>query len=398
MLNDFEVCIGTRFIFGKDVKSKVGEQLKKMGIGRVLIHHDSGQFLYDSGLLECVKNALAASGIVITELGGVLPNPRLSLVREGIAIAKREKCDMIFAIGGGSAIDSAKAIALGAVGDDVWSYFTGERRPKAALPIAAFVTCPAAGSESSAVTVINNTDVGEKLLVSNELVRPVIAFMEPEITFSLPKFLTACGIADMFSHVCERYFSATEEIGVMDRMAEGVLKTIVELGQRALSEPDNYNVRAELMWIATIAQNNTLGLGGGQDWATHELGNELSALYDTPHGATISIIMGAWMRYVHKKAPRRFCRYAKKVFDVEGEKLSEQEAALQGIIKTEEFFRQLGLPTSFADFSIPDDGIEAMLDRIVFCAPDNAIGDVMRLNRQSCREIYELALKNNESL
>ena len=388
MLQDFNICIDTKFVFGKDAQNQIGRELKQMGIHKVLIHHDNGKFLYDTGLLEQVEQ----EGIETLELGGVQPNPRLSLVREGIALAKKEQVDLVLAIGGGSVIDSAKAIGLGAVTDtDVWEFFTGNAVPERSLPTGVILTCPATGSESSAVTVVNNTDVGMKLLVSNPVVRPAIAFMNPELTYSLPKFLTACGVVDMFSHVCERYFTPDSEIGVIDRMSEGILKTLVEIGPKVLEEPSNYSYRAEIMWIGTIAHNNTVGIGRIQDWATHEIGNELSALYDTPHGATLSIIMGPWMRYIYQKSPERFARYAKEVFGVEWTKENTLEAAYAGILKTEEYFRSMGMPVSFGDFKVPTDEVEKMLDRIAFRGEDDSIGGIVRLNREDCRRIYEMA-------
>lgn len=392
MLQDFNICIDTKFVFGKDAQNQIGRELKQMGIHKVLIHHDNGKFLYDTGLLEQVEKLLEQEGIETLELGGVLPNPRLSLVREGIALAKKEQVDLVLAIGGGSVIDSAKAIGLGAVTDtDVWEFFTGNAVPEKSLPTGVILTCPATGSESSAVTVVNNTDVGMKLLVSNPVVRPAIAFMNPELTYSLPKFLTACGVVDMFSHVCERYFTPDSEIGVIDRMSEGILKTLVEIGPKVLEEPSNYSYRAEIMWIGTIAHNNTVGIGRVQDWATHEIGNELSALYDTPHGATLSIIMGSWMRYIYQKSPERFARYAKEVFGVEWTKENTLEAAYAGILKTEEYFRSMGMPVSFGDFKVPTDEVEKMLDRIAFRGEDDSIGGIVRLNREDCRRIYEMA-------
>lgn len=392
MLQDFNICIDTKFVFGKDAQNQIGRELKQMGIHKVLIHHDNGKFLYDTGLLEQVEKLLEQEGIETLELGGVLPNPRLSLVREGIALAKKEQVDLVLAIGGGSVIDSAKAIGLGAVTDtDVWEFFTGNAVPERSLPTGVILTCPATGSESSAVTVVNNTDVGMKLLVSNPVVRPAIAFMNPELTYSLPKFLTACGVVDMFSHVCERYFTPDSEIGVIDRMSEGILKTLVEIGPKVLEEPSNYSYRAEIMWIGTIAHNNTVGIGRIQDWATHEIGNELSALYDTPHGATLSIIMGSWMRYIYQKSPERFARYAKEVFGVEWTKENTLEAAYAGILKTEEYFRSMGMPVSFGDFKVPTDEVEKMLDRIAFRGEDDSIGGIVRLNREDCRRIYEMA-------
>lgn len=393
MLQDFNICINTQFVFGKDAHKQVGKELKKREIKKVLIHHDDGKFLYDTGLLETVKKELEEEGIQTLELGGVLPNPRLSLVREGIEIAKREGVDFVLAIGGGSVIDSAKSIALGAVTDgDVWDFFIGKSVPSKSLPTGVILTCPATGSESSAVTVVNNTELGMKLLVSDPIIRPEIAFMNPELTCSLPKFLTACGVTDMFSHVCERYFAPDDEIGVIDRMCEGILKTLVDIGPKVLNDPSNYSYRAEIMWIGTIAHNNTVGIGRTQDWATHEIGNELSALYDTPHGATLSIIMGAWMRYTYKKKPERFARYAREVFGVEWDGTNTLDAAYQGILKTEEFFKGMGMPISFHEFNIPTDKIEEMLDRIAFNGEDQAIGGLVRLNREDCRNIYKLAL------
>ena len=309
-------------------------------------------------------------------------------------MAKKEQIDFILAIGGGSVIDSAKAIGLGAAADtDVWDFFTGQRQPERTLPVGVILTCPATGSESSAVAVVNNTEVGKKLLISHPVVRPVLAVMDPELTCSLPKFLTACGIVDMFSHVCERYFSPDEEIGVIDRMAEGILKTLTELEPKVLEEPSDYSARGELMWIGTIAHNNTVGIGRVQDWATHEIGNELSALYDTPHGVTLSVVMGAWMRYVYRKKPMRFARYAREVFGVEWDGTNALEAAEKGIEMTETFFQKLGMPVSFEEFQIPTDRIEDMLVRIAFCGEDCSIGGIVRLNREDCRNIYELAKK-----
>lgn len=261
MLQDFNICIQTQFVFGKNAQNQIGSELKKRGVKRVLIHHDNGEFLYATGLLESISRNLEKEGISWVELGGVLPNPRLSLVYEGIEIAKKEDVDFVIAIGGGSVIDSAKAIGLGAViKGDVWDFFTGAAVPESSLPVGVILTCPATGSESSAVTVVNNTEEGKKLLVSHPLVRPVIAFMNPELTCSLSRFLTSCGVIDMFSHVCERYFTPDDEIGVIDRMSEGILKTLVDLGPRVLKEPRNYSYRAEIMWIGTIAHNNTVGV------------------------------------------------------------------------------------------------------------------------------------------
>lgn len=392
MLCDFDICIQTRFVFGKDAEKKIGRILKNNGTKKILIHHDNGKYLYDTGLLEELQSQLEENEIAYIELGGVLPNPRLSLVREGIELVKREQVDLILAVGGGSVIDSAKAIGLGAVSEgDVWSYFTGERTPEKTLPVAVLLTCPATGSESSMVAVVNNTDENRKLLVSNPVLRPEYAFMNPELTYSLPGFLTACGVTDMFSHVCERYFAPDDEIGVIDRMSEGILKTLVDVGPKVLEDPKNYAYRAEIMWCGTIAHNNTVGIGRMQDWATHEIGNELSALYDTPHGATLSIIMSSWMRYVYQKKPERFARYAREVFGVSWDGTNTLQAAEEGIRQTEAYFIRMGMPISFHEAKVPTDRIEDMLDRIAFRGEDNCIGGIVRLSREDCRNIYKMA-------
>lgn len=395
MLQDFDISIGTHFVFGKKAQEKIGEELNKRKVKKVLIHHDNGKFLYDTGLLQNIITDLNAFGIKSIELGGVLPNPRLSLVREGVNLVRKERIDFILAIGGGSVIDSAKAIGIGANSEnDVWDYFTGKEEPSGTIPVGVLLTCPATGSESSSVMVVNNSEEGKKLLVSHPSVRPIIAFMNPELTYSLPKFLTACGITDMFSHVCERYFTSDNEIGVIDRMCEAILKTLVDVGPKVLQNPKKYSYRAEIMWIGTIAHNNTVGIGRTQDWATHEIGNELSALFDTPHGATLSIIMGAWMRYVYKQNPERFARYAQEVFGIEWNKDNTIEVAYQGILETEKFFKSLDMPISFQDFNlqIDDSTIEKMLDQIDFRGEDNSIGGIVRLNREDCKKIYEMSL------
>lgn len=395
MLQDFDISIGTHFVFGKNAQNRIGEELKKRNVKKVLIHHDNGKFLYDTGLLKSIVEDLKKFEIKSIELGGVLPNPRLSLVREGVDLVRKEKVDFILAIGGGSVIDSAKAIGIGAGGEnDVWDYFIGKEEPFCTIPVGALLTCPATGSESSAVVVVNNSEEGKKLLVSHPSVRPVIAFMNPELTYSLPKFLTACGITDMFSHVCERYFTSDNEIGVIDRMCEAILKTLVDVGPKVLQNPKKYSYRAEIMWIGTIAHNNTVGIGRTQDWATHEIGNELSALFDTPHGATLSIIMGSWMRYVYKQHPERFARYAQEVFGIEWNKKNTIEVAYQGILETEKFFQNLGMPISFREFNldIDDDKIEQMLDQINFYGEDKSIGGIVRLNREDCKIIYKMSM------
>ena len=392
MLNNFDFCVYTNFIFGKDVHERLGKEIRNMNINSVLIHHDNGMYLNNNNFLINIKNDLKDNGIKVYELGGVLSNPRLSLVYDGVKLVKRENITFILAIGGGSVIDSAKAISAGAMyNGDVWDFFSKGKSIEQALPIGVILTNPATGSESGAVSVINNEKLGQKYMAISPLIRPKIVFMNPELTYSLPKFHTACGIVDMFSHVCERYFTPEDEIGMIDRMAEGILKTIVDIGSKVLKQPDCYEYRAEIMWIGTIAHNNTVGVGRTQDWATHEIANELSALYDTPHGVTLSIIMPSWMRYTYKKKPERFARFANQVFDIPWDGQDTEVAAMKGIIATEEFFRSLGMPTSFHEYNIPTNEIDKMLDRILFRGDDNTIGGMVPLNRKDVQAIYEMA-------
>lgn len=391
MMRDFEFWVNTRFIFGKGVHGQAGDVLGKMGVTRLLLVHDDGKYLYETGLLDSVKADLGHSGIAVRELSGVKPNPRLELVYEGIKLAKEEGTEFILAIGGGSVIDTAKAIGAGALYDgDVWDFFSKGVRVRESVPVGVILTCPATGSESGDVSVINNTKLGQKLLTSSQALRPVLAFMNPELTMTLPAFVTACSVADMFSHVCERYFTPDDEIGVIDRMAEGILKSLAELGPALVECPGNYDYRAQVMWIGTIAHNETVGIGRIQDWATHVIGNELSALYDTPHGVTLSVIMGSWMRYVYKYHVERFARYAHEVFGVSKD-LEPEKAAVEGIAATEAFFRSMGLPVSLREAGIHDCDYERMLDLIQFGGEKQTIGGMTPLNREDVRKILEMA-------
>lgn len=398
MMRDFEICINTKFVFGRGAHEKAGEMLKQMGVSRLLLHHDDGKYLFDTGLLEDVKQDLERCGINCWELSGVKPNPRLDLVYEGIRLVKDKEIDFILAIGGGSVIDSAKAIGAGALYEgDVWDFFSKGVRVRESIPVGVILTCPATGSESGDVCVINNEKLGQKLLTSSQVLRPVLAFMNPELTMTLPAFVTACSVADMFSHVCERYFTPDDEIGVIDRMSEGILKTLAELGPVLMKDPENYNYRAQIMWIATIAHNETVGIGRIQDWATHEIGNELSALYDTPHGVTLSVIMGSWMRYVYKTHVERFARYAYEIFGVSRQVEAEQ-AALEGIAATEKFFKSMGLPVNLKEAGITDCDFDTMLDHINFRNGNETIGGIASLSREDVRRILEMAVGDSAEL
>lgn len=392
MLNDFDIQIATRFVFGRGTEDRCGDEVRSLGVSKVLLHYDGGDYLEASGLLERVREGLRAAGIEFVELGGVQPNPRLELVYEGISLCREHDLGAVVAIGGGSSIDSAKAIGLGAASErDVWDYFLGKAEPNKTLPVVAILTCPASGSESSQVVVVNNEKEHAKLLVSHPVVRPAVAIMDPELSVTLPARQTACGLVDMFCHVCERYFTDDADFGILDRMSEGVLRSIVEVAPRLMENLDDYGMRSEMMWAATVAQNNSLGMGRNQDWATHALSNELSALYDIAHGATISAVMASWMRYVRSSNPERFARFGREVFGVDPA-LDVDAAGKAGIDACERFFSSLGMPVSLGEVGVGEDGIEPMLDKIEFFGDDCAIGSVRRLKREDCAEIFRMSL------
>ena len=397
MIEDFTICLNTKFVFGRDSEQRVGEEFAALGVRRVFIHHDDGPYLLESGLLDVIRSSLAHASIDYVELGGVKPNPSLDLVRMGIDIVRQRHVDAVLAIGGGSVIDSAKAIALGSAMDkNVWDCFTGTSPLEDALPIGVVLTCPASGSESSQVAVISDDVTHRKLTLSHPILRPTLAFLNPALSASLPSWPTACGIVDMYSHLCERYFSADPEIGVTDRMIEGALKTLLEQGPKCLADLSDYDARAQLMWIGTLAQSNILGVGRSQDWSTHLIGNEISALYDTPHGATLSIIMPAWMRVSARRNPWRFALYARELFHV-SDLLHEHEQIREGIVQTIRFFRNLHMPVSFADLNLSEPDIDRMVGNIPFHGPDHAIGSVARITADDCRMIYGFAIRDTQT-
>ena len=390
MLNDFSICISTCFVFGHDAETRVGERLEADGIKKVLLCRSSDSFLFETGLLDRVKKSMTERGIEVFELDGIVPNPRLTKAYEGIELAKKNDVDMIIALGGGSVIDTAKTVACGAVNDcDVWEFFTGGKKPEKALPVSVILTLPATGSESGAVAVINNDEEHIKALTSADCLRPRYAFMNPGLGCTLPEKITACGIADMLSHSMERYFTDDDELNCIDYMAEGVMKAIVTFGRLVMQHPKEYRYRAEVMWLGTVAQNNTIGVGKNQDWSSHNIGNELSALFDTPHGITLTIITPAWMEYVYKDHLWRFARFARTVFDVN--EPDDEKAALEGIRLTTEFFKELKLPTSFAEGGVPVDRMDEIAEMASHEFGTDKIGIFKVLDKEDILKILDIA-------
>lgn len=386
---DFNFGVPTNFIFGKDTHKKVGETIKGMGYKKVLVNY-GGTFLQETGLLDVILNSLKGSGLEVVELDGVLPNPRLSLVYKGIEICRKENIDIVLAIGGGSTIDTCKAIAAGVKYDgDVWDYYRTGAPVLEALPIGVILTIPASGSESGCGSMITNEDGNLKRGAGGPGLYPKFAICNPELTYSLPTVQTACGIADMYTHVCERYFSNTPDTYIIDAMDEGFFRSLMEVAPKLLADPNNYDLRSEVMWMGTIAHNDTLGIGREQDWGTHDMGHEISGMYDTTHAFSMAIMLVAWMRYVYRHDVDRFVRYAKYAFGINVEGRDKEEVALEAIDRTEQFMKSIGMPTRLSDIDIDDSKFEEMADKALI--GKEYIGNFVRMKKEDIIKVYELA-------
>lgn len=389
-MQNFRFICPTNFIFGKDTENTVGEEIKKYG-KKVLLHYGGGH-IKKNGLYDRVMENLKKHKIEVIELGGVKANPDIGLVREGVEICKKENIDCILAVGGGSVIDSAKAIGIGVYYDgDVWDFFAKEIPVKKMLPLGVVLTIPATGSEASNTTVVTNLENGHlKRALSHDDLRPDFAVMNPELTYTLPPYQTAAGGVDIMSHVFERYFTLEPNCDLTDRLCEATLKTMIKQLPKVLKHPDNYEARAEVMWTGTIAHNGILGIGRSEDWGSHMLAHELSAFYDMTHGATLAIIIPHWMEYVYQTDIQRFVKYAVDVWGIENDIFHPEETALKGIQKTKEFFQTLGMPVSFEDAGIDGEKIEEMAEN---CTKNGAVGGFVKLKKEDCIKIYEAALK-----
>ncbi len=378
-MENFTYQCGTKIIFGRGTEKFAGEETKKIG-GKVLLHYGTGSAIR-SGLYDKVTDSLKKAGVSFIELAGVVPNPRLALVNEGIRICRENGIGAILAIGGGSVIDSAKAIAAGVCyNGDVWDIFEKHAPIEKALPLGVVLTIPASGSESSPDMVITN---GRKLAAGSNLLRPAFAIMNPELTFTLPPYQTSCGVADMMAHIIERYFTTTRHVDLTDKLCEATLRSIIRNARLVMKKPDDYDSRAELMLAATVAHNGSLGLGREEDWASHRIEHELSAIYDIAHGAGLAVIIPAWMKYVYKHDGKRFEQFAKEVWGIERE-----EAALAGIEATKNFFGEIGLPTTLKELKIDGTKLEEMAEQ---CTKKGPLGSFVKLNAADVLKIYEMA-------
>lgn len=388
-MENFTYCTPTKYVFGRDAESHAAEELKNINIGRVLVVYGGGSVIR-SGLLARVISVLDNAGIFHRELGGIQPNPTDPKVREGIGMCRRDKIEGLLAVGGGSVIDTAKAIAAGVPYDgDFWDFWAGKSVITEALPVGVILTIPAAGSEGSGNSVITLLDGLHKISLRTDYwLRPKFALLNPELTFTLPPEQTAAGIADMMAHIFERYFSPTADVEITDRVSEGVLKAIIEEAPKVMADPCDYQARANIMWSGTLAHNGICGTGRKEDWASHAMEHEISAVYGVTHGAGLAVVMPAFMTFMAAHAPAKGAQLARRVFDVV--ETDDRKAALEGIERLKAFFASLGLPLTFSRLGIENPDVE-LLVRKLHENKGEIIGGYYPLGAKETAEIYNLA-------
>jgi len=389
-MENFTFYSPTFFVFGKDTENQTGEYVRKFGGSKVLIHF-GGSSAKKSGLLDRVEASLKKEGISFIELGGVKPNPRSGLVYEGIELCKKEKIDFILAVGGGSTIDSAKAIAAGVVYDgDFWDFYMGKPIENA-LPIGTVLTIAAAGSEGSPDSVITKEEGMFKRGASGNAIRPKFSILNPALTQTLPPHQTAAGITDIMAHLYERYLTNTKEVEVTDRLIEALLLSMKHEGPRVIADPNNYEARANIMWAGMMAHNNSCGVGRSQDWNSHNIEHELSALYDCAHGAGLAVTMPAVFKYVMNHNVMRFAQVATRVWGCQMDFEHPEVTALEGINAFQNFLVSLGMPKNFAELGAKEEDIPKLVE--VLCRGDGRTGTVggfVSLNEDDCTKIYKM--------
>ena len=390
---DFKYFTPTKVLFGKNTEDKVAELVQEFGGKKVLIHYGGGSVIR-SGLMQRVTDKLDAAGIKYVKLGGAVPNPHLSLVYEGIELCKKEGVDFLLAVGGGSAIDSAKAIGYGLMNEgDVWDFYDYKRQAKASMPLGVILTLAATGSEMSDSSVITKEEGLVKRGYSSNFGRPKFAILNPELTMTLPDYQTACGCADIMMHTMERYFTNGGNMEITDSMAEALLRTVKENAKILARDPKNYDARAEVMWAGSLSHNGLTGCGNdGGDWMTHKLEHELGGLYDVAHGAGLAALWGSWARYVYKNCLPRFKRYAINVMGIAPDAGTDEEIALKGIEAMEDFYREIKMPTNLREL-----GVEATDDDLKLMAHKCAVGvnggkgSARFLKEEDMLEIYKMS-------
>ena len=392
-MENFAYYTPTKVVFGKDEEKNVGKLAKDFGAKKVLIHYGGGSAVR-SGLIDKIKTSLTEENISFVELGGVKPNPRLSLIYEGIKLAKENSIDFILAVGGGSVIDSAKGIGYGVANpdiEDVWDLYIGKKKTQKCAPIGVILTIAAAGSEMSSGSVVTKEDEQLKRSYGCDNARPKFAIMNPELTYTLPKYQIACGVVDIMMHTMERYFSPVGNLELTDTIAEGLLRTMIKYGKLSLENPYNYEARAEIMWASSLAHNGLTGCGGIGDWSTHQLEHDLGGVYDIAHGAGLSAVWGSWARYVYKENPKRFVQFAENVFGIE--KIgTDEDVAIKGIEAMENFYKDIEMPISISEtgINLSDEDVEMLAEK---CSNNGTryIGSFKKLFKEDMAKIYSMA-------
>lgn len=390
-MDNFEFYSPTEFVFGRERENEVGAYVRKYGGSRVLIHYGSGSAV-KSGLLDRVKKSLEAQGIFYTELGGVKPNPRDTLIYEGIEICRRDNIDFILSVGGGSCIDSAKGIAAGVPYDgDFWDFYEDKAQITKAVPIGTVLTIAAAGSEGSAATVVTQEKTKLKRDAAADILRPRFSILNPELTCTLPPYQTACGATDIMAHVFERYFTNTSDVEITDRLCEAVLLTMVKEVPEVIADPGNYQARANIMWAGTVAHNDIVGVGRSQDWNSHNIEHELSGLYDCAHGAGLAVIMPSWMEFVMNHNVMRFAQAAVKIWGCQMNFEYPEKTALEGIRRFRRFLHDIGMPINLAELGAKEEDIPALVKNMGLNG--GRTGGFVQLSEEDITEIYNIAAR-----
>lgn len=391
-MNNFTFYSPTYFVFGKGQENNTGKYVKRFGGTKALIHYGGGSVVR-SGLLDRVKASLNNEGIAFVELGGVKPNPRSGLVYEGIELCKKENVDFVLAVGGGSTIDSSKAIALGAVYDgDFWDFYSG-KAVKNALPVGTVLTIAAAGSEGSTGSVITKEEGMLKRSAGGDVLRPVFSIMNPELTQTLPAYQTACGVTDIMAHLFERYFTNTKDVEVTDRVIEGLLMTMIHEAPKVIANPNDYEARANIMWAGMMAHNNCCGVGREQDWASHDMEHELSALYDCAHGAGLAVVFPAWMEYNMHHDVMRFAQLANRVWGCAMDFQHPEITAKAGISAFRAFMKSIGMPQTLAELGGKEEDIPYLAHTAAYGNGNGGtLGSFVVLQEKDMENIYRLML------
>ncbi len=387
-MENFTFYAPTYFVFGKETENEVGKYVRKFGGNKVLIHYGKSSVI-KSGLLDRVKKSLEKDNIDYLELGGVMPNPRSDLVYEGIDLCRKNKIDFILAVGGGSVIDSAKAIAAGSLYDgDFWDFYCG-KSVDVALPVGTILTISAAGSEGSPDSVITNTNGMHKRGASGEALRPKFSILNPSLTETLPLYQTSCGLTDILAHLYERYLTNSKDVEVTDNLLEALMITIKNEGPKVIINPNDYNARANIMWAGMVAHNNICGVGRSQDWLSHNIEHELSALYDCAHGAGLAVVMPAVFKYNMHHDIKRFARVAKKVWDVD-KNLNDLEAATKGIEALVNFLKSIKMPTTFNELGAKVEDIDYLSHNACYGNGRNGVlSGFTVLNEEDVKKIFK---------